>query len=124
GERMAAVEAALPFALTDGQKQAIAEIRADLQSEKRMARLLQGDVGAGKTIVALMAMAAMKEAGAQSALMAPTELLATQHFQTLRPLCAQAGLSIALLTGKTRAADRRDTLDALAAGDLDIVVGT
>jgi len=118
------VTEALPFALTAGQQQAVEEIRADLASGDRMSRLLQGDVGAGKTVVALMAMAAMAESGAQSALMAPTELLASQHFKTLKPLCDAAGLGCVLLTGKMPAAERRTILAGLASGDTSIVVGT
>ncbi len=119
-----AVAANLPFALTDGQQTAIAEICADLSSPDRMSRLLQGDVGSGKTVVALMSMAAMAESGAQSALMSPTELLANQHFQTLKPLCDAAGLGIALLTGKMGAAERRAILAGLASGATAIAVGT
>jgi ATP-dependent DNA helicase RecG len=116
--------AALPFALTDGQTQALAEIRADLTAPDRMSRLLQGDVGSGKTVVALMAMAAMAESGAQSALMAPTELLASQHFRTIQPLCEAVGLTCALLTGKMPAAERRAILTGLANGSIAIAVGT
>ncbi|HYA74449.1 MAG TPA: ATP-dependent DNA helicase RecG, partial [Roseiarcus sp.] len=115
---------ALPFALTGSQAQAIAEIRADLGLPKRMIRLLQGDVGSGKTIVALIAMADVVEAGRQAALMAPTEILARQHFERLAPLAAAAGLRVALMTGRDRAAERRQGLAALAAGEIDIVVGT
>jgi ATP-dependent DNA helicase RecG len=115
---------ALPFALTDGQKQALEEIRADLSAPDRMSRLLQGDVGSGKTVVALMAMAAMAESGAQSTLMAPTELLASQHFRTIEPLCRAAGLTCALLTGKMPAAERRAILTGLANGSIAIAVGT
>lgn len=118
------IEAALPYALTGAQKTALDEIRADLESDKRMLRLVQGDVGAGKTVVALLAMAHMAEAGRQSALMAPTEILARQHYERLGPLCAAAGLRIALLTGRDRASERKATLAALAAGEIDIVVGT
>ena len=124
GELTGRVEAALPFSLTEGQKQAFAEIAADLRGPDRMARLLQGDVGAGKTVVALLAMAAMAEDGAQSALMAPTELLAAQHFRTLLPLAEKAGLSLAFLTGKTQATERRAILAGLASGDLAMVCGT
>lgn len=120
----ARVEAALPFALTVGQQQAIADIRADMASPNRMSRLLQGDVGSGKTVVALMAMAAIAESGAQSSLMAPTELLASQHYKTLKPLCDAAGLGIALLTGKQSAAERRGILAGIASGETTIVVGT
>jgi ATP-dependent DNA helicase RecG len=124
GEITGRVEAALPFALTEGQKLAIASIRADLAAPTRMSRLLQGDVGSGKTVVALLAMAAMAESGAQSALMSPTELLAAQHYRTLKPLAEAAGLGIALLTGKQKAAERRALLAAIAAGETMIVVGT
>jgi len=124
GEIVPRVQAALPFALTEGQSAAIADIRADLEKPTRMSRLLQGDVGSGKTVVALMAMAMMAEDGAQSALMAPTELLATQHFRTLQPLAAKAGLGIALITGKMRAAERREALAGLADGSISIAVGT
>ncbi|THD42526.1 MAG: ATP-dependent DNA helicase RecG [Bradyrhizobium sp.] len=115
---------ALPFALTGAQTQALADIRADLAEPKRMLRLLQGDVGSGKTIVALLAMADMVEAGRQAALMAPTEILARQHFERMRPLAEAAGLRIALTTGRDKAAERRQTSAALAAGEIDIVVGT
>ncbi len=118
------VTQALPFALTAGQQQAVDEIRADLASPDRMSRLLQGDVGAGKTVVALMAMAAVAEGGAQSALMAPTEILASQHFKTLKPLCDAVGLGCELLTGKMPAAERRAKLAGIASGETTIVVGT
>jgi len=124
GQIVARVVAALPFALTAGQRQAIADIHADLTAPERMSRLLQGDVGAGKTVVALMAMAAVAESGAQSALMAPTELLAAQHFRTLKPLASAAGLNIVLLTGKQPAGERRAALEAIASGEVTIVVGT
>lgn len=124
GELTSRLAAALPFALTAGQQHALEEIRADLMAPDRMSRLLQGDVGSGKTVVALMAMAAMAESGAQSTLMAPTELLASQHFRTIQPLCEAAGLNCALLTGKMSAADRRSILAGLADGTIAIAVGT
>jgi ATP-dependent DNA helicase RecG len=124
GQITGAVEAALPFSLTAGQSEAIVDIRADLAAPERMSRLLQGDVGSGKTVVALMAMAAMAESGAQSSLMAPTELLAAQHFRTLKPLADAAGLGIVLLTGKQGAAERRAALAGVASGETRIVVGT
>src|SRR5690606_14895603 len=124
GEITARVEAALPFQLTAGQRAALADIRNDLASPDRMSRLLQGDVGSGQPVVALMAMAAIAEGGAQSSLMAPTELLAAQHFRTLQPLCAAAGLGIVLLTGKMAAAERRAALEGVASGATSIVVGT
>ncbi len=118
------IEAALPFHLTGGQREALAEIRADMAAPKRMLRLLQGDVGSGKTVVALLAMASAIEAGHQAALMVPTEILARQHAERLAPLAAAAGLQLALLTGRDKASGRSRTLQALADGTIDIVVGT
>ena len=118
------VNSLLPFSLTEGQKSALDDILKDLAAPTRMSRLLQGDVGSGKTVVALMAMAAMTESGAQSALMAPTELLASQHFRTIKPLCDAAGIGCALLTGKMPAAERRKILAGLADGSISIAVGT
>jgi ATP-dependent DNA helicase RecG len=115
---------ALPFALTGAQAKAVTEIRADLAAPKRMIRLLQGDVGSGKTIVALLAMADVVEAGRQAALMAPTEILARQHFERIRPLAEAAGLRVALTTGRDKATERRQTLRRLEAGEIDVVVGT
>jgi ATP-dependent DNA helicase RecG len=119
-----AIEAALPFRLTGSQKKALAEIRADVASDKKMLRLLQGDVGSGKTIVALLAMANVVEAGRQAALMAPTEILARQHFDRMQPLASGAGLRIALITGRDKPSERKSALAALAAGEIDIAVGT
>ncbi len=118
------IRSALPFGLTASQERAIAEIAADLRSGTRMVRLLQGDVGSGKTLVALMAMAHVAEAGAQAALMAPTELLARQHFATIAPLAEAAGLEVGLLTGKDRPAERRESLARIADGRTRLVVGT
>jgi ATP-dependent DNA helicase RecG len=118
------IAAALPFALTASQKAAMAEIDGDLGTPTRMLRLLQGDVGSGKTIVALFAMAAVVEAGRQAALMAPTEILARQHHQTLAMFGEAAGLRLALLTGRDTAASRDKTLARLAEGTIDIVIGT
>ena len=106
GKLRTKIEAALPFSLTASQRQALAEIERDLAGETRMLRLLQGDVGSGKTIVALIAMADVVEAGGQAALMAPTELLARQHFSTIAPLAEAAGIEVVLLTGGDRAAER------------------
>jgi ATP-dependent DNA helicase RecG len=122
GVRAKEIMAALPFRLTAAQVQALAEIRADLAAPSRMLRLLQGDVGSGKTIVALLAMASVVEAGRQAALMAPTELLARQHYETIAKYAEAAGLKIALLTG--RSAERGRTLAALADGTIDIAIGT
>ncbi|WP_182421911.1 ATP-dependent DNA helicase RecG [Aureimonas sp. ME7] len=118
------VEASLPFKLTEGQSQAISEIHADMAEPMRMLRLLQGDVGAGKTVVALLTMAAAKESGAQSALLAPTEILARQHFAGLSRFCEAAGLSILLLTGRDNGRVRAAKLAAMANGEVDIIVGT
>jgi ATP-dependent DNA helicase RecG len=115
---------ALPFRLTGSQVKALAEINADIASDKRMLRLLQGDVGSGKTIVALIAMASVVEAGRQAALMAPTEILARQHFDRIKPLAEAAGLRIALITGRDKHNERSRALAFLAAGEIDIVVGT
>ena len=124
GEITARVTAALPYTLTEGQQAAVEDIRKDLASPERMSRLVQGDVGAGKTVVALMAMAAVAESGAQSTLMAPTEILASQHYKTLAPICVKAGIGIELLTGKMPAGDRRAALERLASGESSIAVGT
>lgn len=124
GRMRKAITAALPFSLTGSQLQAIAEIEADLAAPDRMLRLLQGDVGSGKTLVALMAAATVVEAGSQAALMAPTELLARQHAKTLAPLAAAAGMRLAVLTGREKGRERQAILDALADGSLDVVVGT
>ena len=118
------LRAALPYSLTASQEFALAEINADLADPERMLRLLQGDVGSGKTVVALLAMARAVEAGGQAALMAPTEILARQHLATITPLAAKAGLRIAILTGREKGRERTDTLAGLASGEIDIVVGT
>ncbi|MER8750823.1 ATP-dependent DNA helicase RecG [Mesorhizobium sp. M1050] len=118
------LRAALPYSLTSSQEFALAEINADLADPERMLRLLQGDVGSGKTVVALLAMARAVEAGGQAALMAPTEILARQHLATIAPLAAKVGLRIAILTGREKGRERTDTLAGLASGEIDIVVGT
>lgn len=115
---------ALPYSLTRSQQEAVREIHADLEKPERMLRLLQGDVGAGKTVVALLAMARAAEAGAQSALMAPTEILARQHLATIRPLAEKAGLTAVLLTGRAKGKERSEALAAIASGEADIVIGT
>src|SRR4029079_18633559 len=116
--------AALPFQLTPSQIFATAEIAADMAKAERMVRLLQGDVGSGKTLVAFLAMLTAVESGAQAALMAPTELLARQHFATIAPLAEAAGVSFALLTGRDGQRQKKATLDGLAAGTIQLVVGT
>jgi ATP-dependent DNA helicase RecG len=115
---------ALPFALTVSQTRAIHEIVADLAKPERMLRLLQGDVGSGKTVVALLAAACVVEGGRQAALMAPTEVLARQHFNTIAQLAAAAGINVAILTGRERGAERNDILKRLAFGDIHFLIGT
>jgi ATP-dependent DNA helicase RecG len=124
GTLKAKAVAALPFALTDGQLQSLAEIEKDMGSETRMLRLLQGDVGSGKTIVAMLAMLDAVEAGLQAALMAPTELLVRQHLASLEPYAEAAGVRLACLTGREKGTARETTLAQLAAGEIDILVGT
>jgi ATP-dependent DNA helicase RecG len=116
--------AALPFALTPSQTRSLAEIQADMASETRMLRLLQGDVGSGKTVVALLAMLTAAEAGCQAALLAPTEILARQHFATIEPLAKAAGVQLALLTGADKAAARTAVLAGLESGAIALAVGT
>ena len=115
---------ALPYALTSSQRQAVAAISEDLRQPVRMLRLLQGDVGSGKTVVALMAAAAVVEVGKQAALMAPTEILARQHIKTITPLAERAGLAVAILTGREKGKERRELLARLAAGEIDFLIGT
>ncbi|MFK8034416.1 MAG: ATP-dependent DNA helicase RecG, partial [Hyphomicrobiales bacterium] len=118
------IKTSLPFSLTNSQQQSIAEIEEDLRKPERMLRLLQGDVGSGKTLVGLVAMADVVESGSQAGFMAPTELLARQHFQTMKPLCDAAGLTIAILTGKDKQSHRKAVLAALVSGEINILVGT
>src|SRR5438046_3620365 len=115
---------ALPYALTASQRDAVAAITDDLRQPVRMLRLLQGDVGSGKTVVALLAAAAVIEAGKQAALMAPTEILARQHIKTITPLAERAGLRVAILTGREKGKERREILARLEAGEIDLLVGT
>nr|WP_313520666.1 ATP-dependent DNA helicase RecG [Brevundimonas diminuta] len=124
GEASARLLAALPFALTRAQEQAVAEIRADLSSGEQMGRLLQGDVGSGKTAVATLALADAASNGLQAALMAPTEILARQHYDKLSPLLDEAGVRSLLLTGRDTAAERRGKLAALASGEAQVAIGT
>jgi ATP-dependent DNA helicase RecG len=124
GAIRARIADALPFTLTNSQRQALREIAEDMGAPFRMLRLLQGDVGSGKTIVALMAMAVAVEAGAQAALMAPTEVLARQHAETIAPLADTAGLRIGLLTGREKGRARTELLERLQAGEVDILIGT
>ncbi len=116
--------AALPFRLTRGQEKALAEILSDMAAERCMNRLLQGDVGSGKTVVALLAMLVAAENDCQSVLMAPTEILAEQHFRAWQGPLAAVGVEAMLLTGSTRAAGRRAALDGLAEGCVHMAFGT
>ena len=115
---------ALPLTLTNAQAQAVAEIRRDLASGKQMGRLLQGDVGSGKTAVAALALADAASSGFQSALMAPTEILARQHYEKLGPLLEAAGVASVLLTGRDTNGQRREKLAALASGHAQVTIGT
>jgi ATP-dependent DNA helicase RecG len=114
----------LPFDLTEAQKRVIREIRRDLGSGRQMNRLLQGDVGSGKTIVALMSMLLAVDNGFQAALMAPTEILAEQHFATISRMLAPLGLNIALLTGSTRQSERPELFSRLLSGQVQLLIGT
>lgn len=124
GARRERIAAALPYSLTASQTGALSEIFRDMAAPERMLRLLQGDVGSGKTVVALMALAAAIEAGTQGAFMAPTEILARQHYATLEPLCAAAGIRLAILTGRETGVPRDRILASLAQGTIDLVAGT
>jgi ATP-dependent DNA helicase RecG len=124
GRLRAQVIGAMPYSLTLSQARAVDDIVTDLALPHRMVRLLQGDVGSGKTVVALLAAATVIEAGRQAALMAPTEILARQHFASMSPLAQAAGIRMALLTGRERGKERNEILDKLAIGDIDLVIGT
>jgi len=124
GSLAAKMRSRLPFALTRSQETALAEIKADMASSRRMLRLLQGDVGAGKTVVAALAMANAVEAGAQVALMAPTDVLARQHLETLTPLCAAAGIPLGYLSGREQGRARGRLLGKLASGEIRAICGT
>lgn len=114
----------LPFQLTNAQKRVVREIRADVNSERQMNRLLQGDVGSGKTLVALMSMLLAKDNGYQACMLAPTEILAEQHFATLRRMLGELPVRVELLTGSTKTKDRVPLFEALEDGSVDILVGT
>lgn len=115
---------ALPFTLTEGQRNVLSEIDNDLTSGRTMLRLLQGDVGSGKTVVAMLAMLAAIDGGAQAALMAPTGILAQQHFRTLSRWCEAIGVCCVLLVGSQSASERKKALAAIEAGEADIIIGT
>jgi ATP-dependent DNA helicase RecG len=124
GAKRQRIAEALPYTLTRSQRDVLSEIVSDMAAPQRMLRLLQGDVGSGKTVVALLAMANAVEAGCQAALMAPTELLARQHHRTLEPLCRAAGIRLAVLTGREKGRGRDQTIRGIAEGLVDMVVGT
>lgn len=114
----------LPFELTGAQKRVVKEIRGDLLSGHQMNRLLQGDVGSGKTMVAFLSMLLAIDNGYQAALMAPTEILASQHYETIKAWADKIGVEVRLLTGSTKASERREIDEKLRSGELDILIGT
>ncbi|WP_031555469.1 ATP-dependent DNA helicase RecG [Parvularcula oceani] len=124
GSLTSQVRESLPFSLTGAQEQALAEILSDMDAPSRMVRLVQGDVGSGKTLVGLLAMLTAVESGAQTALMAPTEILARQHYETIRPLCDAANVSCELLTGRDKGQERIAKRAGVAKGYVKVVVGT
>lgn len=124
GRLQARVLASLPYAPTTAQTRALAEIAADMADPLRMSRLLQGDVGSGKTLVALLALIIAVEAGGQGVMMAPTEILARQHLEGLRPMAEAAGVRLEILTGRDKGGERAAKLADLASGDLQVLVGT
>ena len=114
----------LPFSLTSAQDRVLIEIQRDMESPERMTRLLQGDVGSGKTIVALLAMITAVEAGAQAALMAPTDILARQHYDKMVKLCTPIGIKVGILTGREKGKERQQILADLVSGNIQILIGT
>lgn len=124
GEKLREIIKALPFELTPAQKQAWLDISLDMQDVKPMHRILQGDVGSGKTVISALALAKAAENGYQSCIMAPTEILAVQHYETLSEYLAPFGVRVALLTGGMRAKERRNLLEELELGMIDVLVGT
>ncbi|HUR44004.1 MAG TPA: ATP-dependent DNA helicase RecG, partial [Aestuariivirga sp.] len=124
GNARAKIVAALPYKLTAAQRAAIEEILRDMAAPERMLRLLQGDVGSGKTVVALLALATAVESGAQGAFMVPTEILARQHLATLQQFCDGAGITLTLLTGREKGKAREAVLTKLASGEIGILIGT
>ncbi|NLS15990.1 ATP-dependent DNA helicase RecG [Rhizobium sp. P40RR-XXII] len=124
GEISGKILESLPFSMTNSQRDAVADILKDMAGTERMLRLLQGDVGAGKTLVALMAIAAVIESGGQAVLMAPTEILARQHHTTISKFAASANLSVEVLTGRTKGRERDAILERIASGEAQIIIGT
>jgi ATP-dependent DNA helicase RecG len=124
GKLTSALKESLPFTLTAGQERVLKEISGDMASGHRMARLLQGDVGSGKTVVALFAILKAVEQGLQAALMVPTELIAGQHYDTIRRMLDGLGVEVALLTGSVKGKQREKILSRIASGEINIVIGT
>ncbi|WP_413291101.1 ATP-dependent DNA helicase RecG [Bdellovibrio sp. HCB337] len=124
GRLITQLEESLPFELTNAQKKSFQEIKADLEKPSPMHRMVQGDVGSGKTLVSFMAALVAAECGTQSCLMAPTEILAEQHFKNAQKQLSPLGLKVGLLTGKTKTSERKELLQQLADGDLDFLIGT
>ena len=124
GKRLNEFYGSLPFRLTSAQQRVIAEIERDMASTRCMSRLLQGDVGSGKTVVAMAAMITACDNGYQSAIMAPTEILAEQHYRTLKGWAGRLGLQIGLLTGRLKPAEKKELLRRIADGEIDLIVGT
>ena len=124
GHLQARILDSLPFTATNAQMRAVEDINSDMARPMRMNRLLQGDVGAGKTLVAFLAMLRAVEAGGQGVLMAPTEILARQHYESLKPMADEVGVVLEVLTGRDKGKDRRAKLDALAQGSIHLLVGT
>ncbi|KHD88138.1 MAG: ATP-dependent DNA helicase [Bdellovibrio sp. ArHS] len=123
-EKLKDLEASLPFAMTNAQKRVFAEIKADMEKTHPMHRMVQGDVGSGKTLVSFMAALYAMESGFQSCLMAPTEILAEQHYKNARKALEPLGVRLALLVGKSKASERKQVLAALQAGEVDLIIGT
>ena len=124
GVKCELLETHLSFTLTSSQRRSISEIHSDLSSPNRMMRLLQGDVGSGKTIVALFGACHVIECGGQAAFMAPTEVLARQHYETIESFCESIDIRIAILTGRDKGKVRKDILDRLSSGEIDLLIGT
>jgi ATP-dependent DNA helicase RecG len=124
GELVEKLESSLPFSLTNAQKKAFAEIRKDLETPAPMHRMVQGDVGSGKTLVCFMAALIAAESGSQTCLMAPTEILTEQHFKNAQKLLSPLGVRCAILTGKTKNSERKELLQKLADGEIDFLMGT
>jgi len=124
GEISSKILQSLPFLPTRSQTEAVADVLKDMAADERMLRLLQGDVGSGKTVVALLSMAAVIESGGQAVLMAPTEILARQHHATISKFADAAGLGVEVLTGRTKGREREDILERIASGEAQIIIGT